>query len=252
MKEFLLLLRKQVEERGPGVAAIGCWPENIDPHCLQVRIPEPGQANAPGFDAGVACALGLIPSERQRLSAQLHANYTKAAIQQVRRELDNPVADSEAVWWLAACSVCQEGGIDEAGFLRQLAQFLELVVAPARRLSAALDFLAALKRSYSVRDGIPYGEEDAAIIAAYLDGHSFGTLYNPAQQCFYIGTYEETLGLEDFPWAGGTGPDGEPLSGPMFGSRQFIRCGTREEYDRAARLVARRFAASPPPGAAPA
>lgn len=245
MLEFLVLLRQQIEEGGPRVAHLGGWPDHIDPTCLRGRIPGPGDTNAPGFDAGIACALGLIPLERQLLSARLHANYTKAAMEQVRRELERPEADSETVWWLAACSVCQEGGIDEGGFLLQLAHFVELAVAPERRLAAVRTYTDHLKRSYSLRDGVPYGEHDSAVIAAYLDGHAFGTMYNSLQQCYYIGTYEASLGLEDFPWSQVTERLGETRSGPVFGSRQFVRCNTSEEYARAARFVATRFA--PPP-----
>ena len=47
---------------------------------------ELGRDTIAGFDAGIACALDLIPRDRQKLAATLHCNYSKSAVMQVRKE----------------------------------------------------------------------------------------------------------------------------------------------------------------------
>jgi len=95
------------------VADVGDWPEwmkSTAKESLLSRVPTV-DSKASGFDAGIACTLDLIPRSKQVLSAALHAAYTPDKVAQVIKEMENIDADSETVWWLAACSVCDEGGV---------------------------------------------------------------------------------------------------------------------------------------------
>ena len=305
-----------VRRSAPRVARLGGWPSYIDAASLTDRVPTGGRELAPGFDAGIACALGLIPAERQTLAARLHAAYTPAAVAQVRREAAAGFpAEADTTWWLAACSVCREGQIDADGFRQQLEEFAALAVDPAARRRAAEAEFDAMTGRYWIVDGVAYGVADGCQQGAYIDGHAFaamgpaptadpdageatryfvlshasrdgGVHHEPApgqllslrgaeaerelrgggdiwaleregsrrlvtndSGLHFIGTYEETLGLEEFTWGEGV-PAGEAVdehgrerSGPVHGSRQFVKCATRAEYERAVALVKARVAA---------
>ncbi len=105
-------IRTAVEANAKRVAELGEWPDYIEPGSLLERIPQEGGTKAPGFDAGIACATDMIPRDKQELAARLHANYTKEAVMQVRKEVAEKDPDSQTAWWLAACSLCKEGEID--------------------------------------------------------------------------------------------------------------------------------------------
>ncbi len=94
------------------------------------RIPQDANEKAPGFDAGIACATDAIPREKQELAAHLHANYTKDAVMQVRKEAAEHNPDSQTAWWLSACSVCKEGEIDGPAFLKQMEDFKAIAADP--------------------------------------------------------------------------------------------------------------------------
>lgn len=78
-------IRVQVEAKAARVAELGGWPSYISHDSLLARVPTP-ELRATGFDAGIACALDLIPRDRQRLASSLHAAYTPAVVAQARRE----------------------------------------------------------------------------------------------------------------------------------------------------------------------
>ena len=79
-----LLALKQVRLRTSDLRALGNWPVWIENESMTNRIPTKKSDRSAGFDAGIACALDLIPKDRQRLSAILHANYTIEATKQVQ------------------------------------------------------------------------------------------------------------------------------------------------------------------------
>ena len=84
---------------------------------------------------------------------------------------------------------------------------------------------------------VPCGTVDGCIQGAYLQGHRFGVHYHESFGLWFIGTYESTLGLEDFSWAEATDGQGRPTSGPVFGSRQFVKCATVGELTEALKVV---------------
>lgn len=231
-------VRDQVQQNAQRVAQLGQWPEWISPHSLTDRIPDADQL-ATGFDAGVACALGLIPPDKQRLAAQLHAAYTPQAVEQVRRESVELDADSETTWWLAACSICTEGQLDEHAFLDQIDRFQRLASDADKRRSAARVALEQMRRSYELRDGVAYAVIDGGMQGAYIDGHDIAAQYAPDHDLYFLGTFHPSLGLDDFAWSKPGNPESEDRderqgrSGPVHGSRQFVKCDDQDELARA-------------------
>lgn len=236
-------LRAHVLLAGPRIAELGAWPAYIDAEAsLAGRIPVGGQRDAPGFDAGLAAALDLIPRERQRLAATLHAAYTPEAVAQARQEIEQADPDSETTWWLAACSVCREGEIDAPAFAEQLVEFERLRHDPSARLTAARSEFQAMRGRYEMRDGVPFATADGGAQGAYLDGHPYAGMYADQADLYFIGTYEESLGLEDFEWSAEVDEQGRARSGGVHGSKAFVKAANQDEYERAIAVVKARFA----------
>lgn len=232
-------IRERVNAAAARVAELGNWPAWIGgSESLLARIPEEGK-RASGFDAGIACALDLIPRDKQTLPATLHANYSIDAVEQARKEslrlAEDP--DSETVWWLAACHVCREEGVDIEAFLQQLREFSVLANNPTERSVAAQETYEKMLSSFTIERGYPFGEKDGCIQGAYLAGHSFGTHYASEYGIYFIGTNHPSLGLEEFAWSEEKDERGRNKSGPVFGSKQFVKCATEEEFERAVRVV---------------
>jgi hypothetical protein len=219
------------------LAKLGAWPAYINAEeSLILRIPE-GDIKAPGFDAGLACALDMIPRDKQKLSAILHAAYTKQAVEQVRREIklaDAEFAQSETCWWLAACSVCDEGGIDVQAFDAQIAQFSVLVEDSLARVAAARAEYAKMSQLFGLIDGVPVAKADGGMQGAYIAGYEWAIQPAPQYGLFFVGTFRETLGLEEFEWSTKVDDQGRPMSGPVHGSRQFVKASS---FDELARVV---------------
>jgi len=232
--EKIKLIVKQNAER---VAKLGEWPEYIKPSSLLERIPGKDDKNAPGFDAGIACALDLIPREKQKLSAKLHANYSKEAVMQIRKEFAEKNVNSETMWWLAASSICAEGGVDEKKFLQQIEDFKKLSADKKERQKAAEETFKEMASTYTLKDGIPYGEEDGCIQGAYINGYPFAVQYAKNYGIYFVGTYENSLGLENFSWSDEKDDKGRNKSGPVFGSKQFVKCANKEELKRVLEIV---------------
>jgi hypothetical protein len=231
-------LREQVRQSVSRIAALGCWPGHIDAErSLVSRVPTMLSV-APGFDAGIACALDMIPREKQKLSATFHTVYTEAAVEQVRRETSGILdADSETCWWLAASSICEEGNISHDAFLDQLHAFRELTQNPEERRVAAVRALADMSRDYRLMDGIPFVTKDGGLQGAYISGYDWGVQYNDAYGLFFIGTIRESLGLEKFNFSTRVDAEMRPMSGPVHGSRQFVKASSLDELVAALEIV---------------
>jgi hypothetical protein len=227
-----------VEAAAPRVAALGGWPDFVALESLSARVPT-SERRATGFDAGIACALDLIPRERQRLAATLHAAYTPEAVEQARREAGDLDSDSETCWWLAACHVCEEGQLAPADFDAQLAAFAQLAADPQARLAAAESEYARMMTLFQVRNGIAFGVEDGAMQGAYLAGHDLAGMYAAEHHLWFLGTFRESLGLDDFAWSTELDDELRPRSGPVWGSRQFCKAASEDEYMRAAAIARR-------------
>jgi hypothetical protein len=224
-------LHQRVADGATRVAALGQWPEWISADSLTERIP--GEHLATGFDAGVACALDMIPPDRQRLAARLHANYTPEAIAQVKQETAVWNPDSETTWWLAACAVCQEGQLSVDDFRRQLRQFTALSDRQLR-LQAAQEEWREMALRYRVVDEVAIVEADGGAQAAYCrETTPLALAYAADLNLFFISTYQPSLGLEEFAWNAAVDELGRPRSGLVHGSRQFVKCADRAEADRA-------------------
>jgi hypothetical protein len=238
-----------VRQSASRMANLGQWPAYMNPpeKGLLMRIPEEDGGEAPGFDAGIACALDLIPRDKQRLACILHAAYTPAAVQQVRKEILDLQPDSETAWWAAMSSICREGKVDVTAFWEQISQAVEMHLDPELRLQAARAFLLGLGDLYGLHivgntteggGGVPIvaplGHEDGCLQGAYLDGFQWAVYYSGKYGLYFVGTYLETLGLEEFQWAGGA------KSGPVHG-RQFVKCQDADELARVVRVVQTHF-----------
>lgn len=237
LQDFIL----RCEQATSRLSTLGNWPAWVDAReCLVDRIPSEGKT-APGFDAGLACALGIIPEAKQALAATLHAAYTPAAVDQVRQETAGDLdADSESAWWLAMCSICREGEVDSSAFLEQIEQARQLATDPAARATATRAELDATKKKFvALGDGTPFAVQDGGLQGAYLSGHAWGVLYVEAYGIFFIGTFLPSLGLEDFTFSSRVDVQGRPMSGPVYGSRQFVKVSDLNELASATALVRR-------------
>ncbi len=244
-------IRALCDANGQMVAALGKWPAHIKiSESLGSRIPAADNKSS-GFDAGLATALGLIPPHAAVLTATLHAAYTPDAIAQVRAEIEKTSdgawrvkdAHSAACWWLAACHVCIEGDdVDEKIFREQLRNFQKYMDDPAARLAAANLTLNDMTQSFDTKRGYAFGMVDGAIQGAYIAGHDVAVLHHPTRDMYFIGTFRPTLGLENFPFATAMDEKGRPTSGPVHGSKQFVKCATEAEMQTVMESVKKHFA----------
>ena len=243
MTYSIRLIRELVADNAARVAELGQWPAHVTTGSLVARVPESG-SSASGFDAGVAVALGLIPADRGKLAAVLHAAYTPQAVAQVREEMGLASAgvridpDCESVWWLAACSVCVEEQVDEATMVGQCEAFTELALDPRARLAAAKDMLADMLDSFEVIDEVAHATRNGGMQGAYLAGYRIAVQYASAHDVFFVGTYEPAgLRLDGFGWREPGNPDALSRdgqmgrSGPVFGSRQFVKACDADELN---------------------
>jgi hypothetical protein len=230
----------------PVMAQLGAWPASIDAtHAMTDRIPE-GDRVCAGFDPGLACALGFVPKHAQKLLAILHAAYTPVAVQALRHGIDfsgaTPIirdANAPSTWWFAAVSLCDEDkGVDEAGFRAQIAGFQNLIDDPHARVDAANKALMhRFVGTFTMDRGYPFGTVDGCQQAAYIMGHAFGVMHRERTGTYYIGTYLNSLGLENFVWGTELDDRGRPKSGPNQGSQQFVKCANEDELNRALAVV---------------
>ncbi len=236
-------IQDTIRENSGRVAKLGNWPPYISVESLVLRVPSSG-SEGPGFDAGLACALDLIPRDKQRLSATLHAAYTAEAVEQVLSEFQVMEPDSETTWWLAACGVCFEGAVNRQQFLAQMDSFRFLASDPEARLRAAQDEHKVMLSTFETETyGFPYGTIDGCIQGSYLAGHQFGTIYAKEYNLYFIGTYLPSLGLEDFYWSSDVDDQDRALSGPVHGSKQFVKCKDLQEFLSAVEVVKRHLLA---------
>jgi hypothetical protein len=230
-------LRDYVRKAVPRVRELGNWPAHIDGEkSLVDRVPSELKL-APGFDAGLACALDMIPRERQKLAATLHAAYTEAAVEQIRTEWANFNADTETCWWLVASSLCKEEGINVEGFAQQLHAFEYLAKSPVLRATTAGNAFVEMRQSFQLVGGIPFVIKDGGLQGAYVAVYDWGVQYIEDAGIFFIGTFRESLGLHDFPFSKQVDEQGRAMSGPVHGSRQFVKTCSLQELESATFMV---------------
>ncbi len=225
-------IRTMVRAEGARIKELGDWAEWMDPDkSLTDRIPQDDDESYPGFDAGIACALNLIPSDKQKLSAIMHAGIKPEAIEQIRSEITEMDPDSETVWWLAGCNVCEEGTVDASKFRAQVEAFQELTADPKKRVEAARDELDKMMSTFETSTyGVPYGTVDGCMHGAYIAGHPLATTYDPNHGIFFIGTFDQPLDthLQDYPWKNPDQGKERGTSGVI--NPNFIKCADEEEF----------------------
>lgn len=211
------------------MAELGGWPKWISRATLTARVPQDDGEPKAGFDAGIACALDLVPRDKQRLAATLHAAYTPEAITQIRSERKD-LAGTETEQWLAACSLCDDQLVDADTFGQQLRDFAELSKDQTAMTAAASAAIDEMTSSYEVRDGVAYGLKDGGVIGAYIDGHEMGVAYSKKHDVWFVSTFHPSLGLDDFDWD--NEPGSSSASGPVHGSRQYVKASNEDELER--------------------
>lgn len=225
-------LRTRVINETPRIRAQGSWPAHIADTTLISRLPGT-EKTSPGFDAGIACALDLIPRDKQKLASTLHAAYTETAVEQLRAEIKDLQQESETCWWLAACGLCKETPVSLDEFVRQLGDFDYLAKTATIRMLAAYNEREKISHSFQVIGDIPFAVKDGGLQGAYISGYDWGIQYSEADGLFFIGTFRESLGLEDFPFSNRIDVLGRPMSGPIHGSRQFVKACSIQELESA-------------------
>lgn len=249
-------IANRIEGNATRVAILGGWPDRMVSGAREIfmqRVPTVGKP-APGFDAGMACVLDIIPRNKQRLAARLHAAYSFSSVQQIVSEsgsiLDSEdppqaarAADSETAWWLAMSYLCHEdgGGVSTERFLEQVDEAEKLAISPDSRAWAAICMYRRMTGSFSLEQVgdlmVPIGTADGCIQGAYVAGHQWGVHRSAGYGCYFFGTVLESLGLEGFEWSDKTDAEGRPLSGPVGGSKQFVKCADFAELERAVRAA---------------
>lgn len=223
-----------VKAEGERVKELGGWAPYVTvERSLLDRIPkgENDDEKSPGFDAGLACTLDLIPRNKQKLSAIMHAGINAEAVAQIRQELQTLDPDSETIWWLAACDVCDEGGINASGFKGQIKKFEELALDPAKRLAAAQREHAKMISTFETSTyGVPYGTVDGCMHGAYIAGYPLATMYGETYGIYFIGSINTPLDdkLAAYPWKD---PDQEGRRGNSgLINPTFVKCADEEEF----------------------
>jgi hypothetical protein len=230
-------IKSQVAINASRIKELGNWPSFVDEMSLVHRIPDERENRiiAPGFDAGIACCLDLIPRNKQRLSAILHGAYTPAAIEQIKKEIAEIQTGfvqipNETAWWLAACSFCKEGDMYASDIINQINSFKELAKSPLALINKASFEYNRMEKSYHVVDGIAVALKDGGMQAAYIHGYSLAIM--PAYGTWFVGTYYPSLGIpDDFVWGTKKDDKDRPMSGSVFGSKQFVKCAAIDELN---------------------
>lgn len=249
-------IKKTVKENAPRIKELGNWAEYISINSLIDRVPDTNKT-APGFDAGIACALDLIPRDKQKLSATLHAAYTPKAVEQVRKEIkiikglledpyiskirsngnyfdvDRKLFGLETFWWLLGCSICSESNVYDVLFKQQVRSFIEATELESlhfidTELKAVIN---DIENSFFVVDNIPFATKDGGMQGAYISGYPFSV--GAGYGVWFVGTYYDSLGIpDDFLWSDKVDDQGRKCSGPVHGSRQFVKCSNLDELAR--------------------
>ncbi len=135
----------------------------------------------------------------------------------------------------------------EEGFYRQVQKFNDLrdsmfSTSDGRSTQiqgVLMNEVASMRAQYSVMDdGVPYADSNSGGVGAYIDGNKFSVFHSNG--LFFIGTFEQSLGLEDFEFSDSTEEiNGVTYtkSGPVHDSKNFVKCATIEEAARAIEIV---------------
>jgi hypothetical protein len=222
-------IRKKIKNNMYEIAKKGNWDSSIDVESSLLRRVPTKELLASGFDAGIAAALDLIPKDSQKLVCTLHASYSEECINQIRKEVENISLNSEACWWLAACSIRVDGKVNINEFLQQISDFSLLQDDPILRRDVAIEMMQKMKGAYHLVDKIPFAIKRYGMQGAYLDGYRLAVQYEPNSGNFFIGTYEKSLNLEDFKWNLVFDKNNKSLNGPVFGSKQYVKTYSFEE-----------------------
>ena len=213
---------------------------------LLARIPATVDHTASGFDAGVAVATGLIPEEYAGLSAKLHLKQTPEAIMELRtgiEQLRQGAVENSTLYWALASAFCIEDNlVDGGGYLHQVSGYEKVRKTGnvEQMRDMALSFINKLgERSAPDPDGVYAAGDSAGCLGAYAIHKAAVAYYTDARYpgMFFIGTYHDSLGLDNFEFGKRLDKNGAERSGKIGGRSNFVKCDGYAEFGRAMNLV---------------
>jgi|GEM_PF-5602519 len=268
--------RQAAETNNAEIKRLGAWRNNIPDDVLLNQIPADPRQTADGLGPALAAALGLIPKSKAHLAAAFEYSFTLEVLRRIQAEttplrhleqellkrssrgriqfmkelaLNDPelkkLADSfdpncETCWLLVALHIKAQEAVNQEQFVEQIRKFRRLAADPEARRKAAVQEYFLMTCSYGreklIGNGkVPVGYRDGCIVGACIDGHPFAIRYAPAERAYYIQTPFSSLGLEKQSWE-------EAGSGPVFGSRQHVRCASLSTLQKVLPKVLQTFA----------
>ena len=216
---------------------------------ISVEIDVPG----PGFDAGVAATLALIPSDHVAKVMELHNGiYTPELIAEMRKQIEVITSNTSAngsstydqlytFWWLAMSSVCADGNTTSVDFYEQYQQAVTIYRSFDARWRAANMMLKDMDDAFVVSDNsnnVPHGTTDGSLHAAYLAGYEVASLYAANYGIYFLGTYVpgkfDNI-ISNHTFSTETDTHGRTKSGVI--NSTFLKFGTYEEMNAATALL---------------
>lgn len=167
----------------------------------------------------------------------MHAAYNEKSVLQIREEADKMMPDSETCWWLAASSLVVYKKLTVPEFHDQINDFHLLIQDAMLRRDVAIEMFETMINSYQMVNKVPFSVKNRGLQGAYLDGHDFAVQYHEAEAKFFIGTFKESLGLENFEFSQDKDENGNLISGPVFGSRQYVATNSFSELTQILKIV---------------
>lgn len=241
-REELARIRKIILRNAGKVRDMGNWRNHRNTAWLILCDVPTGRRKARGLSFGVISALD--PNQKKWICASLAWRNTLKPIEKIQKEvlrLPHVIASdiTPAIIFLSGFSL-QNGPTTRAEFLKQLHDWKEREKKRKLHFRAAREMIKKLPSLVNSKEGYPLIEsgDRKGKLAAYISGYPFIVELNTQDNCRYIQTIQESLGLEEFNWPQN---GGKKWSGPVNGKDNHVRCGTTEVFDRALACVEYHF-----------
>ncbi len=190
-------LLKKATDNLPRVAALGGWGNEIlERERCNVASIQKAPSSPHHFSAGLACALDLIPRDRQASVARLHGKSSEEDVAIAQIDLLGLTPDCAIVWWLATHPLTRKLNTSEFSFT-WVERKRELSDASARLAQAHAERHAASSLFRLMDDGVPFTTNPDGLMAAYLNGYAWGVYYDLSANLFWIETIKPSLGPSD-------------------------------------------------------
>lgn len=241
-REELERIRRTILYNAGKVRDLGDW-KNIRNTAGLILCDIPtGRRKARGLSFGVISALD--PNQKKWICASLAWRNTLKPIEKIQKEvlrLPHVIASdiTPAIIFLSGF-LLQNGPTTRAEFLEQLHSWKEREKKRKLHFRAAREMIKKLPLLVDTKQGYPLIEtrDRRGKLAAYILGYPFIVERNTQDNCRYIQTVQESLGLEEFIWPT---KGGKKWSGPVNGQDNHVRCATQDVFDRALACVEYHF-----------